>query len=196
MGGRAALTSPVVNPFRRFGRLAWLALRAPKLPPLRLDEVGRVRRRVLLGDLDELRHMNNGVYLSMLDHARQELVVRTGLWARLRRAGMYPVVTAQTIAYRRSLTLGQRYEIESRLLGIDERSVYIEQRFVVGGEIYARAFIQGRFLFDRGGTVPIERLIEVTGFDPDEFHVPAWLHEWAAHNRLPGTRQPAPSDWG
>ena len=75
---RPWVSVPDVNPFRRFGRLAWLAVRAPQLPPIDPQHVGRVQRRVMLGDIDELRHMNNGVYLSMLDHARQELVVRTG----------------------------------------------------------------------------------------------------------------------
>ena len=122
---------------RRSARLLWLATRAPKLPPLGIYDVCRSPRRVTIGDLDELRHMNNGAYLSNLDHARQELVVRTGLWKRVRDAGVYPVVSAQSIAYRKSLKLGQRYVIESRLLGIDERSVYLEQRFVADGEVYA-----------------------------------------------------------
>ena len=98
---------------RRLSRLVWLSTRAPRLPALGLYEVCRSPRRVMLSDLDELRHMNNGAYLANLDHARQELVVRTGLWRRMRDAGMYPVVGAQTIAYRRSLTLGQRYVIDA-----------------------------------------------------------------------------------
>lgn len=193
--GRGTASVPGVNPLRRYGRLLWLARRAPKLPELGLYDVCRSPRRVLLGDLDELRHMNNGVYLTLLDHARQELVVRTGLWARLRAAGMYPVVSAQSIAYRRSLRLGQRYVIESRMLGLDDRAVYIEQRFVVGDEIYARAYIQGRFLYEAGGTVPMEALVAVTGVDPVAHPIPAWLHDWAAANRLPSTRQPARSEW-
>lgn len=181
--------------FRRFSRLVWLAVRAPQLPPLDIYDVCTSPRRVWLSDLDELRHMNNGAYLSVLDHARQELVVRTGLWKRVRAAGMYPVVSAQTIAYRKSLTLGQRYVIESRFLGLDDRAVYLEQRFVVDGEVYARAYVQGRFLYERGGTVPIDALAEVTGMDPATHPIPEWVHDWAAQVRLPGTRQPAPSVW-
>lgn len=147
------------------------------------------------GDLDELRHMNNGAYLSNLDHARVELVVRTGLWKRLNEAGMYPVVSAQTITYRKSLELWQKYTIESRLLGVDDRSVYVEQRFVVDGEIYARAHIQARFLYRKGGTVTVEDLAAVTGVDPVAHPIPEWLHEWAAQVRLPSTRQPAESTW-
>jgi len=180
---------------RRFSRLAWLSARAPKLPPLDIYEVCRSPRRVMPGDLDELRHMNNGAYLANLDHARQELVVRTGLWKRMRDAGMYPVVGAQTIAYRKSLELWQRYTIESRFLGLDDRAAYLEQRFVVDGEVYARAYVQGRFVFDRGGSVPMDELARVTGMDPVAHPVPEWLRDWAGRIRLPSTRTPAPSTW-
>ena len=131
---------------------------------------------------------------AQLDHARQELVVRTGLWKRMRDAGMYPVVGAQTIAYRKSLELGQKYVIESRFLGLDDRAAYLEQRFVVDGEVYARAYVQGRFLYDKGGTVPMDELSRVSGMDPVH-PIPEWLHDWAAQVRLPGTRTPAPSTW-
>ena len=127
----------VVGFIRRSARLLWLSMRAPKLPPLEIYDVCSSPRRVMPGDLDELRHMNNGVYLSTLDHARFELIMRTGLWKSLNDEGMYPVVSAQTISYRKSLELWQKYAIESRLAGVDERSVYVEQRFVVGGEVFS-----------------------------------------------------------
>lgn len=170
-------------------------MRVKKMPPLGIYDVCYSPRRVMPGDLDELRHMNNGVYLSNLDHARVELVMRTGLWKRLNEVGMYPVVAAQTITYRKSLELWQKYVIESRLLGVDDRSVYVEQRYVVDGEIYARAYIQARFLYRKGGTVTVEELARVTGIDPVEHPIPEWLHDWAAQVRLPSTRQPAESAW-
>jgi YbgC/YbaW family acyl-CoA thioester hydrolase len=160
-----------------------------------LHDVLRVRRRVWPGDLDELRHVNNGVYLSMLDLARYELLKRSGVWGRMQRAGLYPVVAAQTIAYRKSLRLGQRFGIETRILGYDARAVYLEQRFVVHGEIYARAYIQGRFLRRRGGVVPMAEVGSTVGIDIDAHPAPAWLHDWARAVALPSTRQPASSNW-
>ncbi len=147
------------------------------------------------GDLDELRHVNNGVYLSMLDLARYELLRRAGLWHRMQKAGVYPVVASQTITYRKSLELWQRFEIESRILGYDDRAVYLDQRFVVRGEVYARAYIMGRFLRRPGGVVPIAELAEVTGIDTLAWPVPDWLTEWAQAVALPSTRQPARSEW-
>jgi acyl-CoA thioesterase FadM len=184
-----------VDLLRRYLRLLRIRLAARRRPALGLHDVGRVEGRVGWTDIDELRHMNNGVYLSLMDHARLDLMLRSGAWARIRAAGVYPVVTAQTIAYRRSLVRGQRYVIESRIAGYTEKHVYIEQRFVVGGEIWERAFLEGRFLRDSGGVVPMSELAEIVGEDLAAHPAPAWLVEWSARVTLPSTRAEAPSTW-
>src|SRR5690606_25019467 len=133
----------------------------------------------------ELRHMNNGVYLSLLDHARLDLMLRSGAWQKMRQAAVYPVVTAQSVAYRKSLEFGQRFQIETRIAGYDDRAVYIEQRVVAKDEIYAQAFVQGRFLRDAGGVAPIGEVGEVVGVVTTDHPAPAWLSDWAEHVRLP-----------
>ncbi|HEY8590096.1 MAG TPA: acyl-CoA thioesterase [Naasia sp.] len=178
---------------RRYLRLLLVSMaRGPRMDP---HDVLTVQRRVWPGDLDELRHVNNGVYLSMLDLPRLELLQRAGLWGRMRAAGVYPVVAAQTIAYRKSLKLWQRFIIESRILGYDERAVFLEQRFVVDGEVYARAYIVGRFLRRTGGVVPMSEVGAIAGVDPAAWPVEGWLTQWARDVALPSTRQPAPSVW-
>jgi acyl-CoA thioesterase FadM len=181
--------------FRRFSRMFRIQLAARRRAPLHIHDVSVVHDRVWLSDLDELRHMNNGVYLSLLDHARLDLLLRSKGWQRFRAVKVYPVVTAQSIAYRKSLELGQRFQIESRVIGYDERAVYIEQRVVVKGEIYARAFVQGRFLWDAGGVVPIQEVGDLVGVDTAANPAPTWLTEWSAQVTLPSTRQPASSEW-
>jgi YbgC/YbaW family acyl-CoA thioester hydrolase len=183
-----------VDWFRRYLRMARIT-RTARAGTLELHDVGVVRDRVWLSDIDELRHMNNSVYLGLLDHARLDLLLRSGAWTKIRAAGIYPVVTTQTITYRRSLELGERFTIETRIAGYDEKAVYIEQRFVRGGEVTARAFVAGRFLRDTGGTVPMAELGEVTGVDVTASPIPRWMGEWAAATRLPSTREPAPSLW-
>jgi acyl-CoA thioesterase FadM len=184
-----------MDPIRRFTRMFRIQAAARRKAPLDIQDVSVVHDRVWLTDLDELRHMNNGVYLSLLDHARLDLMLRSGAWRKMRAAGVYPVVTAQSVAYRKSLELGQRFQIESRIIGYDDRAVYIEQRVVSKGEIYARAFVQGRFLRDAGGVAPMEQVGELVGVVTADHPAPAWLTEWSAHVSLPSTRQPAPSEW-
>lgn len=180
---------------RRYLRMLRIQRAARRAPRIGLHDVATRRERVWLTDIDELRHMNNSVYLGMMDHARLDLLLRSGAWAAIRAAGIYPVVTTQTISYRRSLELGERYEIETRVVGYDDRQVYLEQRFVRGGEVTARAFVAGRFLRDTGGVVTIAELGEVTGVDVSTRPIPSWMADWAAATRLPSTRDAAPSVW-
>lgn len=158
-------------------------------------EIVTTRFRVLPTDLDVNRHMNNGRYLSISDIGRFDLLRASGLWKELRRRGWYPVVASSTISYRKSLRPWQRFEVESRFLGVDDRNVYLEQRFVVGGEIYARLYVRGRFLKDAGGHVPMEDLLGLLGELPPGVRVPEWLLAWGSDVALPSTKSPAPSEW-
>lgn len=162
---------------------------------LHVDDVATMPMRVWFSDLDELRHMNNGVYLSSMDLPRFDLMRRAGVWDAIIGNGYYPVVVAQTISYRKSLTLGQKYDIETRIMGYDEKSCFCEQRFVVDGEIYARAYVRARFLSRKGGSVTMRELAPLAGLDIDKYPVPEWLAQWAEHVALPATRAPAPSEW-
>lgn len=158
-------------------------------------DVARTRFRVLPTDLDVLKHMNNGVYLSIADVGRFDLMARNGVWALFKAYGWYPVVASETITFRRSLTLWQRFRVESRVLGFDDRAVYVEHRFVAHGEIYARAFIKARILRKAGGSVPITELLEAFGSVPEGVGVPPWVERWSADAVLPPARGRAPSVW-
>lgn len=169
-------------------------------PRLGHYDVVHTRFRVLPTDQDILRHMNNGVYLSIMDIARFDMLHRNGVWATFVEKGWYPVVVAETISFRKSLQLWQKFTIESRVLGFDSKAVYIEQRFVRpdadgNPEIYAQGFIRGRFLKRTGGVVMIDELTEALGYAPDAVTVPEWLLEWSDNVTLPGTRAAAPSVW-
>ena len=181
-----------MNRLLRLWRVLWRARRGTPLAP---TDVSRVRFRVLPNDLDVQKHMNNGVYLSLMDLGRVDLMVRSGVWSELTARGYYPVIVSSTITYRRSLELWQTYDLESRMVGIDDIAGYVEQRFVREGEICARAVIKARFLKKSGGVVPIPELAELFGLDPIDHPLPAWLVEWSGQAALPSRRDPAPSVW-
>lgn len=158
--------------------------------------VSRLPLRVLPTDLDILKHVNNGVYFSLFDLGRFDLMMRSGMWDTFEEHGWYPVVAAETITFRRSLTLWQRFTVESRILGFDDRAFYLEHRAVVRGEVYTRAFIRARFLRKSGGTVPVQELLDAIGHDDSrDLTVPDWLVRWGRDAALPSTRQSAPSLW-
>ena len=151
--------------------------------------------RVLPNDTDILRHVNNGIYLSLMDLGRFDLMIRSGYWARLRKLGWYPVATNTTMTYRRSLQTWQRYVLETRILGFDDKSMYVEQRFVSDNEVYAVGYMRGRFLKRSGGTVSVAELGELAGIDPATMLVPAWVTNWVDSIALPPSKATFPSDW-
>lgn len=164
-------------------RLLVLRLTARRRGRLGIWDTSRTAFRVLPNDLDVLGHMTNGRYLTVMDLARLDLLVRSGVWARIRARGWYSVVAGQTITYRRSLTLGQRYVVESRVLGSDDRYSYVEQTFLVGDQVAARAVVRNRFLRAEGGTVPPKELDELTGPAPSPERMPDWTAGWTASTR-------------
>jgi len=150
--------------------------------------------RVLPTDIDIAMHVNNGMYFSLMDLGRFDLMVRAGIWDRMRRRGWTPVVSGETIAFRKSLQLWQRYTIESRIIGLDSKTIYFEQRMVADGEIYARAHIATR-LVCKGRPVSQEDILAEFGAPPAALDLPEWIHEWRENNALPGARKPAPHFW-
>ena len=90
--------------------------------------------------------MNNGKFLSLQDLGRFDLLMRSGAWQDWANHGWYPVVVAENITFRKSLKLFERFEIETKAVGWDDIAVYLEQRFVVKGEIYSRSIVRVRLL--------------------------------------------------
>jgi len=178
-----------------FFRTLLQSIRGRFRSPLGVWDVSSTPFRVLPTDLDVLRHMNNGVYLSVLDIARLDLMQRSGMWPELQKRGWYPVVVAETISFRRSLELWQRFDVETRVLGFDEKAIFVEQRFVRGGEICARAYIRARFLKRSGGVVGVDELRAIVGPVPDDGRMPEWMLAWGRDSELPSNKVPMPSAW-
>lgn len=151
--------------------------------------------RALPTDVDLLMHINNGQYFSLFDLGRYDLMVRSGLWKRARQRGWHPVVQAEQITFRKSVTFWTKFQIYTKLIGVDDRCFYIEHRVVVDGEIYVRGYVAGRLVGDNG-PVPVEEILQMaaeTGHPvPAEFEVGEDLRNWRRQFALPASRKPAP----
>ncbi len=148
-------------------RLTWLLLTAAFRKPLAdMLQPSRLRMRVWPTDLDILMHMNNGVYLSLLDLGRIDLMLKARAYFKITRMGMYPVVASEMIRFRKSLRPFQAFEICTKMYGWDAKFFYLRQDFEVKGEIHASALIKGCFLKKGGGKVPTGELFQVTGLQP------------------------------
>jgi acyl-CoA thioesterase FadM len=150
--------------------------RCPALGPARKS------LRVWPPDLDVLLHVNNGVYLSMLDVARVDLILRSGMGSVLKRHGWYPVVAAETIRFRRSLQLFQAFDIETTIIGWDEKAFVLQHHFTRAGTLVAEAVVRWRFLKRKGGTVSSGELLAAIGVNAPSPALPTWIEDWNRHN--------------
>jgi acyl-CoA thioesterase FadM len=164
----------------RWLRLLWLLLVVRNRPPV--DALGPCRTpfRVWPTDLDVFRHMNNGIYLTIMDLARLDLMLRSGLWKKLKSSGWYPVVVAETAQFRRSLNVFERFEIETRVLGWDDKAILIEQQFFREGEAVFHALVRARFLKRSGGSVPTRDLVALLGHPAESPPLEEYAARWNA----------------
>jgi acyl-CoA thioesterase FadM len=193
----------VVGAQRTCGHLVklWLRMLFVKLTwrrrsKLRIDEVSRLNLRVWPTDLDVYNHMNNGIFLTIMDLGRFDQGLRTGIWKIWNQKGWYPIVVNSTISYRKSLEPWQKFTLETKVIGWDDIAYYIEQRFVRDGEIYARAIMRGRFLKRSWGILTPQEVMDGSGGWPgEEPKIPDWIVRWSKDVALPKGKEPAPSTW-
>ncbi|GGP18158.1 acyl-CoA thioesterase [Silvimonas iriomotensis] len=159
-------------------RLLWLMLfgrrrsACPTLGPCRTPY------QVYPNDLDIFRHVNNGRYFTMLDLARVDLMQRSGLADKVAAAGWFPVVSMETMHFRKALKLWQRFEVQTVVLGWDEKSFFLEHRIERKGETIGIAYIRARFLRKTGGSVASQELMALGGITHDSPPLPEWLANW------------------
>lgn len=177
-------------------RLVWSHLSWRWRSQLQVSSVGVRNFIVWPTDIDIFRHMNNGIYLTLLDLARFDLMKRSRTWQKLKKQKIHPVVVQETITFRKSLTPWLRFQIETKIIGWDEQAFYVGQRFVVKGEIYAEAVVKLRFLQSpKGIPTPSEVNQRLGGWPGDMPKLPDWVTQWNKSVALPKGREAAPSDW-
>jgi len=135
--------------------------------------------RVWPTDLDVLRHVNNGVYFSMMDLGRIDMMIRSGAYKIINKKGWYPVVTAETLKFKKSLTVFHKFEMQTQIVGWDETSFFIEQSFLRKNKIYASGVIKGQFLKRRGGKVTTRELLEAVDVDYKSKNLSSEVLNWS-----------------
>jgi acyl-CoA thioesterase FadM len=133
-------------PYIQYAKVVASSLSAPKLSLL--DEY-HLPLRVSLADV-EVTRMNNGRFVTLMDLGRVGLCVRCGLLPAMLRKRWTPVVGGVSIRFRRSLRLGQEFDLVTRVAAFGEKFWYFDQRFEAGGELCAVAFVKAVMLGPRG----------------------------------------------
>jgi YbgC/YbaW family acyl-CoA thioester hydrolase len=161
-----------------FFRLFWTLFVSRFRSPVSIMGPCSTPFRCLPTDLDVLRHMNNGVYLSLMDLARVDLMNRAGLAKKVAAKNWYPVVVAETIRFKKSLQLFDAFRIETRIVGWDEKAFLLEQKFFRKSVCMAEAVVRARFLKKSGGSVSPQEFFTAMKITPPAVETPPWVSEW------------------
>ncbi len=161
-------------------RMILVIAKARRQPPL--DPFGtHISSHICLPwDIDPWLELNNGRTLTLYDLGRLPLGERTGLHrvAKTRRWGM--AVAGASVRYRRRVRAFQRFEMRSRMVGWDQRFVYLEQSMWRGGECTSHVLIRSAITRGARGIVPPAEMAEALGLPPQSPDLPAWVEAWAA----------------
>lgn len=134
-------------------RTLWIFLTKRFMKPAGLNDVTEYSMRVLPTDLDLLMHVNNGIYFSLMDFGRWAMVFRNGVYDACYKKGWYAVVAGETIKFKKSLELWDKFTLQTKIVGHDEKNFFIQQKFICKGELMATGLVKVRFLKKKGGSV-------------------------------------------
>lgn len=99
-------------------------------------------------DVDIMFHMNNASYLTHAELARWEWSAFNGTLSECFRTNSFFIVTASMLRFRREIPPLMKFDIETRLGGIDDRNLWVYQTFHQNndgndrGKILAQVFTQ------------------------------------------------------
>lgn len=159
-------------------RLFRMLLRRPWRKPATGFDTTVVRMRVWPFDLDLNRHVTNGRYFSLADIGRMDFVLRTGAFRVALRHKAVPIVGDTWGKFRRELRLFEPFEIHTRLLGWDDKWVFMEHRFVSQRRVVGVVVMRGLFRSARGTVPPLEFSREM-GLPEAPPPMPPWLRSWS-----------------
>lgn len=142
------------------------------------------RFRVWPTDLDLLGHMNNGKYFSILDLARVNLMIRSGMAKSMKDHGFYPVLSAETIRFKKSLRCFMWFDVQTTFLGWDDKNFWLEQIFMRGTEIYARALIKARILHQSGKKISTQECLQAAHITGPSPALPDYLLQWQVTSEI------------
>jgi len=146
-------------------------------PGLRLLDTARLPLRVLPSDLDVLGHMTNARFFSALDLGRLDLLFRSGLMRLVIRKRWAPVVAGCDVRFRRALHPFERFWVESRVAGWDERWLYLEQTVHCRRGVAASAMVRGSIVV-RGQTLAPAEVMAEAGLADDAPALPDRFRVW------------------
>lgn len=145
-------------------------------------------------DLDFWFELNNGRTLTLFDLGRVPHSIRIGIIGLVRKKGWAMAVAGVSVRYRKRVRAFHKVEMHTRLIGWDERFVYMEQSLWRKGECTCNMLLRAA-VTDKNGIVAPQKVPEAMGIDLQSPDLPAWVQSWiAADAERPWPPEPNPHE--
>ena len=166
--------------FRLFFLLIWRVKRCRQIQFL---DTSKISFRVMPSDCDINMHLTNSRYAAFMDLARTYMLAEMGLLKKFIKLKWMPIVNATEFTYIRDIKPLEKFWIESKIVGWDEKYFYIEQRFLTERGLHCIVHVRGVFIHKRH-QVPIEQVVTTAGFTDERPEYPPEVAKWKAFLQL------------
>ncbi|HEX8617926.1 MAG TPA: thioesterase family protein [Thermoanaerobaculia bacterium] len=134
---------------------------------------------VLPQDCDLNFHLNAGRFVSFMDVARVELIGRTRLLWKVLRRGWRPVIGGAVVRYRRSIPPFARFDVRTRVIGWDEKWIYVEHVVEHDGAFCAIGHMRTVIRSRTGTVAPKDVLALVGSAQLESPPLPEFVRRWS-----------------
>ncbi len=142
-----------------------------------ITDVCKTNFIVLPNDLDLNLHMNNARYFAFMDLGRLDMMQRSKMLKQFKKRNWYPVVADETISFGKSLDLFDKFTLETKIHGWDEKYFYIEQKFKKKDIALAGALVKSRILSKKRALFTNE-IFEEIGINSQSPDLSEWIEKW------------------
>lgn len=160
-------------------RLIWMLLTAWRRRRASILDSTTYRMTVMPNDIDFNGHVNNGRYLTLADVGRMDFVLRTGAGKAALAQRALPIVGDSLAKFRRDLKAFDRFDMQTRILGWDDKWTFMEHRFLRGGRVLGVVVIRGLFRGPQGPIAPGD-FLTFMGQTAASPALPGWVQDWNA----------------
>jgi acyl-CoA thioesterase FadM len=150
---------------------------------LKINEESVLKMRVFWGDIDIYPELNNGRHLTLMDLGRLDLAQRTGLLRAVHREKWGFVVAGASVRYRNRLMAFNRFQLHTRVVGVDDRWFYFQQKTIRKGRIHSSALVRAG-IASKEGLVPVKKVLDAMGISDWHPGLPKWVEAWSEADEL------------
>ena len=140
------------------------------------DYRDKVNLIVLPQDIDPFMELNNGRYVTLLDLGRYSLGARVNMGSFLKKNKWSLTIVGTYNEYRHRLRLFQRFILQTKILGYDEKWFYFFQKVERNGKTHMASVVKFAYTSKKGLVLPKE-VVSAMGINYEPNSLPSWINE-------------------